>query len=461
MPGNTGKIIDRTQVFNRLMWLVRIRWLVLMAVLMLVCLAFYLDIISRLTPLVTTISVLVFFNLSNFLVLKHGPMSTKLSTRTLCLWQIITDILGILVLVHFTGGLTNPAVFFLAAPVMVGGLVLRPRWTYLLAATALGMAALLCIFESRNWIEHHEVRIFHEQEDARTLHDRMCASLISVGCLLFTSAYLVCKIVEALKKKEMQYLKVQTAIQKGHLRRLAGTGQRRTALSGLAEGIGREVQTPLGVIKARVDSIRYDLEEMESGNSVLFDDLQVIYAKAEQIQNTVDKISTFLNHDIKKKQRLDTGGLLNGIAAAAKKMGSDKGISVSVRIAPGLREIEGSREAIEKLFSAVIQNAFEAVEDAGGGKISIHARMLNGITNRVMIRIRDDGPGIAPKVQEKIFDPFFSTRGSNRGMGLAIAYTIVKNHGGEFRVRSRPPPGTSVSVLLPIPVSSARERKTG
>ncbi|MHC4941905.1 MAG: ATP-binding protein, partial [Planctomycetota bacterium] len=75
--------------------------------------------------------------------------------------------------------------------------------------------------------------------------------------------------------------------------------------------------------------------------------------------------------------------------------------------------------------------------------------MLEGASGLLVVRIRDDGPGIPPGIQDRIFDPFFSTRGDDRGMGLAIAYTIVRNHGGELRIRSRPPSGTSVMVLLP------------
>jgi signal transduction histidine kinase len=89
----------------------------------------------------------------------------------------------------------------------------------------------------------------------------------------------------------------------------------------------------------------------------------------------------------------------------------------------------------------------------GGGTLSVEAlRHENG---RPLIRVMDTGPGIPEEALEKVFDPFFTTKKGGTGLGLSICYTIVKAHGGEIEIRSRPGEGTTVLVSLPAGPRSA------
>jgi len=127
-----------------------------------------------------------------------------------------------------------------------------------------------------------------------------------------------------------------------------------------------------------------------------------------------------------------------------------KDIRLHLELAPQSFGVLGSKNELELLFSAILKNAVESVSDRRDGVISIQSKRLFREQEFVLIRIRDNGPGIPPKIQKEIFDPFSSTQGSDRGMGLAIAYTIARNYGGSIRIRSRPPPGASVFVILPV-----------
>jgi signal transduction histidine kinase len=79
---------------------------------------------------------------------------------------------------------------------------------------------------------------------------------------------------------------------------------------------------------------------------------------------------------------------------------------------------------------------------------------------RVLIRVADDGHGIAPRHLSRIFDPFFTTKptGEGTGLGLAVSYGIVKHHGGDIRVDSRPGEGTEFRVILPVETREADGR---
>jgi signal transduction histidine kinase len=92
-------------------------------------------------------------------------------------------------------------------------------------------------------------------------------------------------------------------------------------------------------------------------------------------------------------------------------------------------------------------NAGQAIGDGGTIRIATEAR--GGF---VTVRVEDDGCGIAPENLERIFDPFFTTKrvGEGTGLGLGIAYHIMRNHGGEIRVESEVGRGSRFRVRFPV-----------
>lgn len=109
-------------------------------------------------------------------------------------------------------------------------------------------------------------------------------------------------------------------------------------------------------------------------------------------------------------------------------------------------EIDQMREAIR----AIVQNAVEAIGNQTG-VIDIHTRpaSLPGLDGAEIL-IRDSGPGMDLQVKDRVFDPFFSTKMSGRGLGLTIAQSIVEAHGGQITMESEPGQGTAVLVTLPV-----------
>ena len=105
-------------------------------------------------------------------------------------------------------------------------------------------------------------------------------------------------------------------------------------------------------------------------------------------------------------------------------------------------------------ISQVIVNILNNAEDAlithkGGGEITIK---IDSTPDAVTLEIRDDGPGIEPKMLHKIFEPFYTTKGpgTGTGLGLSICHGIVMQHGGEMWATSEKGSGTSFFVRLPV-----------
>jgi signal transduction histidine kinase len=112
-----------------------------------------------------------------------------------------------------------------------------------------------------------------------------------------------------------------------------------------------------------------------------------------------------------------------------------------------LPAVECVRSQIDQVLLNILANAAQAIE--GPGAITIETRQEDGWA---VVAVRDTGPGIAPDVIGRIFDPFFTTKpvGEGSGLGLSISYEIVKKHGGEIDVESRPGEGATFTMRLPV-----------
>jgi len=108
----------------------------------------------------------------------------------------------------------------------------------------------------------------------------------------------------------------------------------------------------------------------------------------------------------------------------------------------------GDEGQLAQVFQNLVRNAVEAMP--GGGVVEVQvSRQKSQRVDEVCIEVSDHGPGIAPEAIEKIFTPFFTTKDKGSGLGLAVAFSIVQNHGGRIRVSSKLGSGTKFRVSLP------------
>jgi signal transduction histidine kinase len=126
----------------------------------------------------------------------------------------------------------------------------------------------------------------------------------------------------------------------------------------------------------------------------------------------------------------------------------EAGARLETQLAEGVPRVAGEARALNQVFLNLLKNATEALEGTGG-VIRVRLGQEGGW---VVIDVRDDGPGIPPEIRERLFEPFFSTKGAGggTGLGLSICRRIVSEHGGSIRVDSSNGVGTSFVVRLPV-----------
>ena len=129
---------------------------------------------------------------------------------------------------------------------------------------------------------------------------------------------------------------------------------------------------------------------------------------------------------------------------------------IVLELQDNLPSVECDASQMQQVILNLVLNGAEAMQSCGGGKLTIHTRLLHD-GNNVELCVRDTGEGIAPENLHKIFDPFFTTKadGKGVGLGLAVLYGIVKAHEGEVEVTSQRNEGTTFTVTLPLKSRSA------
>jgi CheY-like chemotaxis protein len=124
---------------------------------------------------------------------------------------------------------------------------------------------------------------------------------------------------------------------------------------------------------------------------------------------------------------------------------------VRTELDPDLPSLYGDWHQLQQMIVNLVTNAQQAIRDSGAqGTITLTTRAVTGA--RVVLEVRDDGPGIAERDLSRIYDPFFTTKESGRGtgLGLSLVYAIVSSHGGTIQCRSRSGEGTVFAIELPV-----------
>jgi len=115
-----------------------------------------------------------------------------------------------------------------------------------------------------------------------------------------------------------------------------------------------------------------------------------------------------------------------------------------------LPEIQIDPEQIKEVLVNLIVNACESMGRDGLMEIYEEEGSIKSMGKVVIIRLTDNGPGIAEPIREKVLQPFFTTKEEGTGLGLSIAARIIENHGGRLGFQSREGQGTTFTIILPM-----------
>jgi signal transduction histidine kinase len=230
--------------------------------------------------------------------------------------------------------------------------------------------------------------------------------------------------------------------------REAAQKERLSALGRLSTVIAHEIRNPLMIIRTALASLRVEHASPAERREAISD----IDGETTRLNRIVAEVLDFA-----KPIRFELGDAnLNQIcresAAAAWAGISDS--HVRLDLDPALPSVVTDAERLRTALVNLLSNARNAVEaKRDGTRVPANEDVVVSTRRRderVIVTVRDRGPGIAPEDMAHIFDPYFTTRRAGTGLGLPISKTIVEGLGGTLSVSSRAGEGTEIQVDLPI-----------
>jgi nitrogen fixation/metabolism regulation signal transduction histidine kinase len=222
----------------------------------------------------------------------------------------------------------------------------------------------------------------------------------------------------------------------------------------VAQRMAHEIKNPLTPIQLSADRIRRYLErepDADPAEKARYHDLiaqcaGLIVREVQGLKTLVDEFSSFARFPAAKPMPMH----LNEVVKSAVALYSDarNGVEIASDLASNLPPINGDPALLRRVLVNLIDNATEAVSDAAAKNVLIRTH-FDAVTGCVELSVADSGPGISPEHKERLFLPFFSTKPSGMGLGLAIVSRIVAEHRGTIRVEDNTPCGTRFVLQFP------------
>jgi signal transduction histidine kinase len=225
----------------------------------------------------------------------------------------------------------------------------------------------------------------------------------------------------------------------------ARRSERLAALGQLSAGLAHELRNPLAVIKGSAETL---IRKLANTDPITTEMASYISSEVNRMNALVTRFLDFARPHKLQQHTEQIPPLIERALKAARERWPDAKVEVERQFAPDLPEVKLDGDLVERVFTNLALNAYEAMGPAGG-KLHVSAVPSSGGKRGVEITFQDTGPGIPAELQEQIFNPFFTTKEAGVGLGLSIVSKIVDDHRGSIRVTSEPGKGACFTVLLP------------
>jgi len=225
-----------------------------------------------------------------------------------------------------------------------------------------------------------------------------------------------------------------------HLKAELERNQRLAAMGEMAASLAHQLRTPLAT--ALLYSANLCRPELDADARVRFADKTT--AQLKRLERLIQEVLLFARGEHMGRESIVVGQLLRDAAQAVEPLFGERRVGFEVAGLADAAVVTGNRKALAGALVNLLENALQA--STAGGRVRLAATVGAG---QVCLSVRDSGCGIALEIQERVFEPFFTTRGQGTGLGLAIALGVARGHGGTIKVSSAPGAGSEFVMLLP------------
>lgn len=368
--------------------------------------------------------------------------------------QITVDLIILAMLLHFAGGIENPARVFFLFHVIISSILLSRPATYAHATIGLLLLTAVSLFELWGVLPHYSLQ-GHWRPDAFRDLRLVGAQLFVLGVTLYATAYAGTAIAVRLRQREVEAVVLSQQLAAKADRLQAAYTEVRGAekvKSQYMRKVAHELRGPLGTIKTALSVVLGSPPDTMAAPAREL--IRMAHARAGELAVVTQQLLSLARARGSKAAvehvPVDVGAVAKLVLERMRPRAEERRVALKAEIAADFGELRGDPEGLGDLMSNLLENAIRYNPNGGAVTFRVHAA-----PGAVVIDVQDTGIGIPEEDVPRIFEEFFRSKAAREfahdgsGLGMAIVKAVVEQHGGSISVDSTPGRGTHVRVELP------------
>ncbi len=438
-------VSQNARLANRALWLVKLRWIATGCL----CAGIFffgnvLGISMNQIGLYCLVVLLAGYNLVMLWLLRR--IAGKLSevpysaVERIINFQICADLIILTILLHFSGGIENPFVFYFVFHMIIASILLSVHESYLQATFANLLFGLLILLEYKGKIDHYCLEGFVPDCVA---HDGfyVLGTFFVFTTVLYLVVYMASYIAERLRRAERSQKQANVLlVEKDRIK-----DEYVLRVTHDIKGHLAAIQSCIGVVSTQM------VGPLVGKQAEFVNRAHERTKKLTTFVRTLLRLTQMRLSDTIEKENFSLSETVRNAVASARARAESKNISLSCHVDPSVQEVFGNQFSIEESISNLIFNAVKYTPD--NGRVDVE---VIGENDRVAVKISDSGIGIPDEELPRVFDEFFRASNARKverdgtGLGLSIVKYIVERHGGQIEVENNKGCGTTFRLTLPI-----------
>lgn len=369
-------------------------------------------------------------------------------------FQGFSDLAVFTVLLHFTGGIENPFVFYYIFHIIIAGVLLPYRSAYLLTSIAALLIVALAGLQYFGIIPHVHLYGFFPFE----IYQRgpvVLGVLFALITTLYVSTYIATSIAGELRKRqrEVAFLKDKYLM---NIKELEETNRKLTELDRLRTHFlaiaSHDLKTPIAAVQSYLQVILGGfVGDVNERQRVMLERSSTRLTELLNLINDIlDATRIEKGQIVQEMERIELGPVIENALENVRSQAEQKGLCLEMEVPEGLPQVTASARRLGQVLTNLLGNAVQFTPC--GGKIKLLVENQNA---EIEVTVRDTGVGISPEDLPRIFEAFYRSKSvetKGAGLGLAIAQKIVEAHGGRIWAESPDPKtgkGSKFTFTLP------------
>ncbi len=436
---------EREELIRRINWLIKLRWFAIIGVFITVFFFNRILLVSLHTSYLYSIVLFIAFYNAIFLFISRKMAMIKEPLKfanRFANFQIFPDWICLALLIHCSGGIENPFIFYFIFHILVASILLSRRACYLHATFAVGLVGMMMSLEYGELLPHFCL----DGVIPLDLHVGMTYGLTIYFVFVTTiyiSVFMATSVAEELRRKRLELV--------GAHEKLKEQDRLKSDYVAHSLRVSHDIQADLGAIQSCLKVISAGF-------------VGKVASKQEELVKRAEYRTSTLLHFVKdvlslsrlkavRKLEMTAVSLPRAIRDVVENMyisPEESGVELTLDFPEGIPLINIDEVRIKELIINLITNAIKYTPE--GGRVKVTAREHD---DSVLVEVSDTGIGIPPEDSDKVFEEFYRAENAKKverdgtGLGLPIAKQIVVDHGGKIWVDSKLGGGSTFSFTLP------------